>query len=85
MTMPLRQKLTEDLQLHGLTGRTQETYIREIRQLAEYYWKSPDQITEAELRAYFLYLLKEKQVPPSTLMVALSGIKFCYVYTLHRP
>mgnify|MGYP005840344423 CR=1 FL=1 len=85
MTTPLRQKMMEDLQLHGLSGRTQSLYVLAVRQLAEYYWKFPDQITEAELRAYFLYLLKEKQVPPGTLMVALSGIKFCYVYTLHRP
>ena len=60
MTTPLRQKLMEDLQLHGLSGRTQETYIREVQQLAEYYRKSPDQISEAELRAYFLYLLQRE-------------------------
>jgi integrase/recombinase XerD len=85
MTTPLRQKLMEDLQLHGLSGRTQETYIREVQQLVEYYRKSPDQISEAELRAYFLYLLNEKQVAPSTLTVALTGIKFFYVYILQRP
>ncbi len=84
MTTPLRQKMMEDLQLHGLSGRTQETYIREVQQLAEHYWKSPDQITEAELRAYFLYLLNEKQVAPSTLTVALSGVRFFYLYTLQR-
>ncbi len=84
MTTPLRQKLTEDLQQRGLSGRTQETYIREVQQLAEYYRKSLDQITEAELRAYFLYLLNEKQVASSTLPVALSGTKFFFVYTLPR-
>jgi len=84
MTTPLRQKLMEDLQLHGLSGRTQEIYVQVVQQLAEHYHKSPDQITEAELRAYFLYLLNEKQVTPSTLTVALSGIKFFYVYTLDR-
>jgi integrase/recombinase XerD len=74
MTTPLRQKLMEDLQLHGLSGRTKEIYVQAVQQLAEHYRKSPDQITEVELRAYFLYLLNEKQVAPSTLTVALSGI-----------
>ncbi len=84
MTTPLRQKMMEDLQLHGLSGRTQDLYVLAVQQLAERYHKSPDQITEAELRAYFLYLLNEKRVAPSTLTVALSGVKFFYVYTLQR-
>lgn len=84
MTTPLRQKMMEDLQLHGLSGRTQALYVLAVQQLAEHYHKSPDQITEAELRAYFLYLLNEKRVAPSTLTVALSGVKFFYVYTLQR-
>lgn len=84
MTTPLRQKMMEDLQLHGLSGRTQALYVLAVRQLAEHYHKSPDQITEAELRAYFLYLLNEKRVAPSTLTVALSGVKFFYEYTLQR-
>ncbi len=84
MTTPLRQKMMEDLQLHGLSGRTQDLYVLAVQQLAEHYHKSPDQITEAELRAYFLYLLNEKRVAPSTLTVALSGVKFFYVYTLQR-
>ena len=81
MTTPLRQKMMEDLQLHGLSGKTQDLYVLAVQQLAEHYHKSPDQITEAELRAYFLYLLNEKRVAPSTLPVALSGVKFFYVYT----
>jgi len=30
--------------------------VRAVRQLAEHYHKSPDQISEEELRQYFLYL-----------------------------
>ena len=85
MTTPLRQKLIEDLQLHGLSSRTEEIYVSVVRHLAEYYGKSPDQISEAELRAYFLFLKNTKKVSPSTLTVALSGIKFFYEFTLHRP
>jgi hypothetical protein len=40
----------------GLSARTQESYVRAVRQLAEHYHKSPDLITEEELRQYFLYL-----------------------------
>jgi site-specific recombinase XerD len=72
------------MQLRGLSERTQETYLRTVRQLAEYYGSSPDQISEEELREYFLYLENGKQVAPSTFTQALCGIKFFYEHTLKR-
>ena len=50
----LRQKMLEDMQLHGFSERTQDSYLRAVRQLATYFNKSPDQITEEEMRQYFL-------------------------------
>lgn len=47
---PLRQRMIEDMQLRGLADRTQEAYVLAVRQLAEHYNKSPDQISEEELR-----------------------------------
>jgi len=51
MTEP-RKRMIECLQLRGLSERTQEAYVRAVRQLAEHYHKSPDLITEEELRQY---------------------------------
>ncbi len=81
---PLRQRMMEDMQLRGLSARTQQMYVRAVRQLAEHYGKSPDQVTEEELRQYFLYLKNVKQCARSTSTVALCGIKFLYEHTLHR-
>ena len=80
----LRQRMIEDMQLRGLARKTQEAYVRAVRQLAEYGGKSPEHISETELRQYFLYLKNEKRVSPSGFTVALCGIKFFYEYTLHR-
>jgi integrase/recombinase XerD len=80
----LREKMQEDLKLHGLSNLTQDLYIRSVRQLAEHYRKAPDQITEEELRQYFLYLTEVKHYAPSTLTVALCGIRFFYERTLQR-
>jgi site-specific recombinase XerD len=60
MSSRLRQRMVEDMQLRGLAERTQDSYVRSVRQLAEYYDKSPVQVSEAELRQYFLYLQNEK-------------------------
>lgn len=80
----LRQRMIEDLQLRGLSERTQEMYVRAVRQLAEHDHKSPDHITEEELRDYFLYLKNVKHYSRSASTIALRGIKFFYAHTLQR-
>ena len=82
---PLRQKMIDDMQLRGLSERTRDSYVRAVSQLAEHYGKSPERISEAELRQYFLYLQREKEASPSTCRVTLCGLKFFYEYTLRQP
>ena len=81
---PLRQRMLEDMQLRGLAPKTQDAYLRAVRQLAEHYNKSPDQVSEEELRDYFLFLKNEKKASRSACTIALCGIKFFYEYTLRR-
>ena len=80
----LRQKMIEDMQLHGFAERTQEAYLSAVRQLAKHYRKPPDQINEEELRGYFLFLKNEKHAARNTCTVALCGIKFFFQHTLGR-
>jgi site-specific recombinase XerD len=76
--------MIEDLQLAGMAGRTQEAYVRGVRQLAEHYDRSPDLITEEEIRQYFLYRMNETQWSRSAATIALCGIKFFYEVTLKK-
>jgi site-specific recombinase XerD len=76
--------MLEDMQLHGFAAKTQDAYVRAVKQLAEYYHQSPELITEDELRQYLLYLQNEKHVAASTFTIALCGLKFFYERTLHR-
>ena len=80
----LRQRMIEDMQLHSFSERTQDSYLRAVRQLAAYFNKPPDQINEEELRQYFLYLKNVKKASRSTITLALCGIKFFYERTLQR-
>lgn len=80
----LRERMLEDLRLRGFAPKTQEAYLGAVRQLAVHYHKPPDQISEEELRQYFLYLQAVKQVAPSTFTIALTGLKFFFEHTLHR-
>jgi integrase/recombinase XerD len=80
----LRKRMIECLQLRGLSERTQESYVRAVRQLAEHYHKSPDLITEEELRQYFLYIKNVKHYSRSTATIAICGIKFFFERTLEK-
>jgi integrase len=77
--------MIEDLQLKGYSDSTQDLYVRAVRQLCEHYNKCPGQITEEELRDYFLYGKNVKKWARSTSTVALCGIKFFYENTIQRP
>ena len=46
----LYQRMSDDLHLTGKAERTQNGYLREIRKLAEYCRRSPDKITEDQVR-----------------------------------
>ncbi len=84
MSSALRQRMIEDMQLRGLSERTQASYVGAVRQLARYYHQSPEQISEEELRQYFVYLKQDKQCARSTCTVALCGLKFFYEQTLKQ-
>lgn len=44
---PLRERMRADLQIAGLSERTQEAYLRAVRQMAEHFHTPLDQISEA--------------------------------------
>ena len=81
---PLRTRMLEDMQLKGYSQRTQEAYSHAVRQLAAHFRRSPDQLTEEDLRQYFLYLTREKKVARATATIAMCGVKFFFQTTLHR-
>jgi integrase/recombinase XerD len=80
----LRKRMIECLQLRGLSERTQEAYVRAVRQLAEHYHKSPDLISEEELRQYFLHLKNIKHYSRPTTTIAICGIRFFFERTLEK-
>lgn len=80
----LAQRMLQDLQLAGHGERTQEAYLRAVRQLAEYTNLAPDRLTEDQVRRYFLYLKNDKQFAPGSLKIAYNGIRFFYTHTAPR-
>lgn len=80
----LRQLMIDAMLVRGFSPRTHQSYLRAVKDLAKYYHRSPDQITSAEIQRYFLYLIKERHLSPSSCRLSLNGIHFLYQAVLHR-
>ena len=80
----IRHRMIDDMQLHGYAEKTQTAYIGAVRCLARHYHRTPEDITQEEVRSYFLYLVKERGVANSTLTLHICGIKFFFENTLKR-
>lgn len=80
----LRTRFIEDMQLHGYSPNTQACYVCAVRSLAKFFNKSPDLVTEEELRSYFLHLTLERKVSRSTATTAMCAIKFFFQNTVRR-
>jgi integrase/recombinase XerD len=83
-TTALRQRMLQDLQLAGLSARTQESYLRAVRQLADHFHTPPDRLSEQQARDYLLHLKNDRKFASSSLAIAYSGIKFFYSHTTPR-
>lgn len=82
---PLRQKLIDELQLRGLSPSTQYQYVHWVAELADFYDRSPDKLTEEELKAFLVHQLRQRCLARSTLILAVSALRFFFGRVLQRP
>jgi len=80
----LRRRMMQDMQLHGLSVGTQRVYVNAIKGLAQHFGRSPDRLTEEEIRQFFAHLTETRRLARSTLRVQLFAVKFLYQSTLGR-
>src|SRR4051812_39636395 len=80
---PLRIRMIEDMRTAGLASGTQAIYLDGVRRLAAHYSRSPDLLSEEEVRAYLIGL-RERGVALGTFKTNHGGIQFLYRQTLDR-
>ena len=80
----LRRRMLEDMQVRNLSAGTQQVYLQHISRFARYCGRSPAELGPEEIRAYQLYLTKEKQLTPSTLVTVVAALRFLYRVTLQK-
>jgi len=81
---PLRQRMIDDMTLHGLKPNTIKAYVECVARFAQHFGKSPALLGTAEIRSYLLYLTRDRHVASSTYNQALCALKFLYRITLRK-
>jgi integrase/recombinase XerD len=81
---PLRRCMIEDMQIRNLAPRTQITYVEQVDRFARHFRKSPDILGPAEIRAWQIYLARDKRLAASSISVAVAALRFLYTITLRR-
>ena len=82
---PLRQRMTEDMQLRNLGTETQRSYLHYITGLARFYQVSPQDLSLEEIREYQLWMINERQYSAESVNCFVSAARFLYTVTLELP
>jgi len=81
---PLRRRMIEDMTVRKFVEKTQNDYIRNVKNLVAFLGRSPDTATAEDLRRYQLHLT-EAGVRPPTINSAVSALRFFFSVTVGRP
>lgn len=81
---PLRQRMTEDMQVRNLALNTQTSYVQQVSLFARHFDKSPEQLGPEDIRAYQVYLTNEKKLAPGSVLIAVAALRFLYKVSLKR-
>ena len=79
-----RERMMVDLQLSGAKPSTQKNYLREVDNLVKYFNRLPEELGEAELKEYMLYLMQERKLSEGTFRFYVAALKYLYRTTLKR-
>jgi integrase/recombinase XerD len=81
---PLRRRMIEDMTVRKFAARTQEAYIRSVKNFSAFLKASPDTASAEDLRRYRLHLVANGAGVP-TINNSLTALRFLFLVTLRKP
>jgi integrase/recombinase XerD len=81
---PLRRRMIEDMTIRKLAPRTQQGYIRAVKNFTVFFGASPDKAGFEDVRRYQLHLVERGTSVP-IINQALTSLRFLFMVTLRRP
>lgn len=80
----LRTRMVRVLQLHRKSPGTIEAYTAAVADLARFHGRSPEELSDEQVRDYFHHLITVKKLSYSTCNQRLSAVNFLYRHVLGR-
>ena len=81
----LRNRMVRDMEVRNFALRTIEAYVADVKGLARYYNRRPDQLSDEQVQRYLLHLRTERKLSVSTCNQVHCALKFFYEVTVRRP
>jgi integrase/recombinase XerD len=81
---PLRRRMIEDMTIRKFAPRTQEGYIRAVKDFSAFLGASPDRASFEDLRRYQLHLVASGAGTP-TINHTVTALRFLFIVTLRKP
>src|SRR5260370_10355159 len=81
---PIRQRMTEDMQVRNLALNTQMSYVQQVSLFARHFNKSPEALGPEDIRTYQVYLTNEKKLAPGSILIAVAALRFLYKISLKK-
>lgn len=82
-TTPLRERMIEDMRIHGMGDKAPKAHIRAVKDFALFLGRSPDTATPDDLRAYQLHMT-DTGVSPTTYNARIMALRFLFGKTCGR-
>jgi site-specific recombinase XerD len=76
--------MTEDMQVRNLSPHTQNSYVQQVSLFARHFNKSPEELGPEDIRGYQVYLTNERKLAPSSILIAVSALRFLYKVSLKK-
>lgn len=81
----LRKRMLEELQRRNYSSTTIRAYLYAVEEFARYFGKSPDKLSQEQLRQYQLHLLHDRKLTVGTIVGRIAALRFFFVKVLRRP
>src|SRR5260370_8264160 len=80
----LGKRMNEDMEIGNLLVHTQTSYVQQVSLFARHFNKSPELLGPDDIRDYQVYLTNERELATSSILIAISALRFLYKVTLKR-
>jgi site-specific recombinase XerD len=81
---PLRQRMIEDMNLHCYADSTKDVFLKSVMALGKFFNKNPADITEDEIRQYFIVLKNDETQSPHIVKNHFYALRFFYHKTMNK-